>query len=93
MYASKLTHILELFTFVHTATHLSHHTVPPDHLFRETAVDVIDVLLQNRPRISFELLHSLQPPVGDEQAARFAVVGQHLQRVGGHASANTDATS
>lgn len=76
MYASKLTHIqCELFAFVHTAKALLHQKVPPDHLFRETAVDVIDVLLQNRPRISFELLHSLQPPIGDEQAARFAVVG------------------
>lgn len=55
------------------------HKVPPDYLFREAAVDVIDVLLQHRPRISVELLHSLQPPIGDKQASSLAVVGQHLQ--------------
>lgn len=40
---------------------------------------MIDVLLQHRPRISVELLNSLQPPISDEQAASLAVVGQHLQ--------------
>lgn len=55
---------------------------PPDNVFRETAVDTTYVLLQSWPRISFDLLHSLQAPVGDKHPASFAVIGQHLRTVG-----------
>lgn len=54
---------------------------PPDNVFREAAVDAAFVLLQSWPRISFDFLHSLQAPVGDEHPASFAVIGQHLQKV------------
>lgn len=53
----------------------------PDNIFRETAVDIVDVLLHRRPGLSFDLLHSLQPPVGDKMPTCFAVIGQNLRMV------------
>ena len=50
----------------------------PDYFFRETAVDGVDVLLQKGARLSLDLLHLLQPPAGDEQAASLTVMRQHL---------------
>lgn len=50
----------------------------PDYLFRETAVDGVDVLLQKGARLSLDLLHLLHPPAGDKQAASLTVMRQHL---------------
>lgn len=56
----------------------------PDDIFREAAVDIVDVLLHHRPRLRLDLLHSLQPPVGDKMPTRFAVIGQHLRTAERH---------
>lgn len=50
----------------------------PDYLFREAAVDSVDVLLQRGAGLSLDLLHFLQTPAGHEQTASLSVVRQHL---------------
>lgn len=54
----------------------------PDDLIRETGVDCVDLLLQNRAGLCLDLLHLLQPPAGHKEAASPAVVWQHLRQVG-----------
>lgn len=54
----------------------------PDYLFRETAVDGVDVLLQRGAGLGLDLLHFLQPPTGHKQTASFAVMRQHLREEG-----------
>lgn len=53
--------------------------ITPDDLFRETAVDGVDVLLKKGARLGVHLLHLLQPPAGHEQAASLTVIRQHLR--------------
>lgn len=50
----------------------------PDYLFRKTAVDGINVLLQSGAGLSLDLLHFLQPSTGHKQTASLAVMRQHL---------------
>lgn len=50
----------------------------PDYLLWETAVDGVDVLLQTRARLGFDLLHLGQTSTGHEGTPSLTVMGQHL---------------